>query len=1457
MKRFLCLLLTLALICTPVWAARTYSLSVTDREGGSLTLDRTEAAPGETVTGTVHSDEGYDVASVRVQTGGGYILAALEGTAFSFEMPSGDGTVIAEFFSTSVWDGAVDVSWYDPAQTEFVIGQPAQLAGLAALVNGLTDANTPDYRVKGDRSLIAAEAYPEVLLVGAGGGNVRDTVYCSRTDFAYKTVHLTADLDMGGVYDPASDSWSGPNYTPVGGKYSMDPAAVSGDSFVIDTRFNGVLDGGGHTVRNIYCQRYAAKGFPYSMAIGLVGYLGGSGDVSGISAAFSDGWQPAVRNVTVGPGYIYGRRMVGGVVGRVGETANGVCIENCGNRATVRNTDSKGVGGVLGTGWGAGVIRNCYNAGNVSTTFACPAGGICASNSGMNIVNCYNVGTIDSNGAVRGRGIGGHDAGRYQVRNCYYLDGCDDDPASGGWYVGSAARVSVNITALSAGEMQSAGFIDKLNANGAAFVADKDNLNGGYPVLWYEAEAGGGDYEVTGAPAEGGEVSWSGGERLPYGSVLQLSSQPEAGYTLKHYTVNGAAIPGDFWLLTENIEVGAVFSPMSEAALRLPESRDYALRVLRSGYKVTAAGTVWVDDEPLENGAALWEDNTLSVQASGWGDISPADRDMEFTDAFTYTASGAEALGNGKFRVLGGQDVTLSVVRGQQKKSWLTLADTGWYDGCGSYTLTTAAQLAGLSQLVNSGAQDFLGETVTLGADISLRNTDGSGGTRCWAGVGQDAERAFRGVFDGGGHTVTDMDAWSSGSYAALFGYLSGAVVKNLTVCGTAACDAASAYAAGIAACAEASTLESCVSRVTVTASGQIAGGVAAYISDGSTLKGCRNDGDVTAQSGVGGVVGVCYSDTDLIQNCENYGTVTATGSGSRGTGGIAGKLAGAVIDCGNLGAVMSADRYTGGLVGYASGRDSSRVENCVNAGAVTATSAQPSAAAGALVGYAQYLTMLGSHAAGDVTLTAAFTSSYGGGPVGRGGDTDILDSGIGGADREFHPAEYLPPVPESRDSYTVTFLAEGQTVAVETYAPGDTAVSEPPVPQKPGYTAFWDRYSLGDADITVRAVYRLRSVGLDGKLTESGSYAVDYAASGAVTIAPGLAVTLEGAGTDSPASITAGEGVTLTLRNVRLSGSGTLLTLAAGGRLVLEGENTLTGLSDQRGNLTPTVSLSGNITVTGSGSLHVSAQTGNAAILLTSGGALTLESGFLSVRKGELLGEEGGAIHAPEGEVAVSGGSLAVYTDSDNVHAIYAARLTVSSGSLLAVCAHTPACLAGGTVKLSGGLTRLTGGVPKSASTGGTYLDADAAEGLSGEGSFLPQTGGFHQIAPSSQQVLLNGQPAALDAYNLDGSNFFKLRDLAAALDSFSVDYDSELKAMLLRRGQCYTPVGGEGQRGADQSASAVPNEWRLYVDGALTPCQVYNIGGSNYFKLRDLAAALGFGVDYDAETRTISISA
>ena len=51
---------------------------------------------------------------------------------------------MVEYFSTTRWDGAVDLSWYNGTDTEFTLTTPAQLAGVAELVN----SNTTDFAGK-------------------------------------------------------------------------------------------------------------------------------------------------------------------------------------------------------------------------------------------------------------------------------------------------------------------------------------------------------------------------------------------------------------------------------------------------------------------------------------------------------------------------------------------------------------------------------------------------------------------------------------------------------------------------------------------------------------------------------------------------------------------------------------------------------------------------------------------------------------------------------------------------------------------------------------------------------------------------------------------------------------------------------------------------------------------------------------------------------------------------------------------------------------------------------------------------------------------------------------------------------------------------------------------------------------------------------------------------------------
>ncbi len=1222
-----------------------------------------------------------------------------------------------------VWDGTVDISWYDPAQSEFHLSTPAQLAGLAALVNGMADPTCP--KIIGDQSYLKSQKVEGVMLVGAGGGNVSDTVYTSMVDFSHKTVYLTADMDMGGA---ARDGvWSGPNWTPIGGKFPMKPEEVSGDCLTLDTRFNGVLDGQGHSIKNLYCDRYAKKGFPYSMAIGVVGFLGGDTDAdygTGVTTDFGDGWQPAVRNLILESGSVLGRRMVGGMVGRVSQTANGVIVENCANKATVKSTDAKGVGGIVGSGWGKGVIRNCYNTGYITTTYSSPAGGIIGTNEGMDIYNCYNTGTINTNGNLRGRGIGSHDTGTYTVDNCFFLSGCGDDPDNPGYYTGTSRRISVSVTELTADQMKSADTRNMLNASGTVFVEDSRSINGGYPVLWFQNDVSGESCTIAVQQPSGGTVRVLGDTTVPFGQTVTLACEAGTGYTLEHYTVNGQPIHSNFFTATEDVTVSAVFTKLSTVTVTIPESRDYYVAAARQGWKLENGELVWTDRELLRSGDTLVEGNVLTVLTYGYEDATPADMDLEYIDAYACTLPGATKNADGTYTVTGRENMNISVSRGTQPKSWLNKADTAWYLTGGRksvYTITTPEELAGLAYLVNRSGYSFQGVTIQLGNDISLKNTDGTVGLRTWTAIGSNLSHAFQGTFDGQGHAIYNMTARSAASYTGLFGCCVNATIRNLSVYGTVAGTAKASYGAGIVAYLSGGVVQNCQNYAEITASGTHAGGIAALIRDGARMNECCNYGAITGESGLGGITGVSDTGTDTVSDCANFGAVTATGNNTYGTGGLVGRLAGTVERSVNYADVSGTDRYTGGVAGYATTKNTSAVTLCANRAAVSASNTMNTAALGGLVGYGQFLQLTSSENTGTVTAETGFPSGNTGELVGREGTVTGLTSDGTIPDYTAQPPREFPG--ESKSSYTATFIADGTVVDTVTFTPGSTGIREPSVPAKDGYTGYWDNYALGNQDITVRAVYRQNLVRDGDTVTSDGACFITWFSAGDIYVADGVHAVLDGSnggGTGFDGlRIHVGKNASLTLRDTVLGGETTLLSFGGNNTFTLSGTNELISRTDAENNAQPTVRVSGDLVIDGDGSLYVSAGIRNAAVYVEKpGSTLELQGGTLSVYKEDLLGMEGGALYANGSTVTVSGGTLKGHTVSDNVAVISADAVGITGGRLLLQTERCPAVIQG-PVSASGGTIAAYGHTGNSADFDAAYGGADAIPGYRGTAKF------------------------------------------------------------------------------------------------------------------------------------------
>lgn len=132
-------------------------------------------------------------------------------------------------------------------------------------------------------------------------------------------------------------------------------------------------------------------------------------------------------------------------------------------------------------------------------------------------------------------------------------------------------------------------------------------------------------------------------------------------------------------------------------------------------------------------------------------------------------------------------------------------------------------------------------------------------------------------------------------------------------------------------------------------------------------------------------------------------------------------------------------------------------------------------------------------------------------------------------------------------------------------------------------------------------------------------------------------------------------------------------------------------------------------------------------------------------------------------------------------------------------------------------------------------------------------------EAVPTASNVLVNGEETAFDAYNISGNNYFKLRDLAYALNGsdkqFDVTWDGINNAILLTSNSEYTTVGGEMEGKAAGTETAISTSSKILLDGEEIALTAYNIGDNNYFKLRDIGQVFDFGITWDGMKNTITI--
>jgi len=281
----------------------------------------------------------------------------------------------------AAWDGSVEISdWYgDGTATDYYIDTPAELAGLAVIVNG----------------------------TGADGFSGQDS-------FAGKTVTLTADIDLDGT------AW-----TPIGS---------------LSNEFGGTFDGGDYNVTNLTIGSSSAPDSTLRY-LGLFGYLGTSGEVTNVNVSVSiyssngDGYARlgAIVGYSIGSiegcsssGVITGgyKSNVGGIAGGAGDFDSHGVITGCSSSCTVSavaggSAGDASVGGLVGYNERI-VVSSCHAVGNVtagSGVYNVDAGGLIGTNYLGTVTDSYATGNVLTLDLGFAGGLTGYNDGT--VRNCH------------------------------------------------------------------------------------------------------------------------------------------------------------------------------------------------------------------------------------------------------------------------------------------------------------------------------------------------------------------------------------------------------------------------------------------------------------------------------------------------------------------------------------------------------------------------------------------------------------------------------------------------------------------------------------------------------------------------------------------------------------------------------------------------------------------------------------------------------------------------------------------------------------------------------------------------------------------------------------------------------------------------------------------------------------------------------
>lgn len=131
----------------------------------------------------------------------------------------------------------------------------------------------------------------------------------------------------------------------------------------------------------------------------------------------------------------------------------------------------------------------------------------------------------------------------------------------------------------------------------------------------------------------------------------------------------------------------------------------------------------------------------------------------------------------------------------------------------------------------------------------------------------------------------------------------------------------------------------------------------------------------------------------------------------------------------------------------------------------------------------------------------------------------------------------------------------------------------------------------------------------------------------------------------------------------------------------------------------------------------------------------------------------------------------------------------------------------------------------------------------------------------PTRALVSVNGIRTNLLAYNIGGSNYVRVRDVAMMLKNtahaFDVQWNSASGRVELQSMTTYEPIGTEDAPLAPGSRTVQSYTEPTVTNGEARMIASYQVEGSTYYKLRSLGELCGFGVTWNEADRVIEVTA